>query len=234
MTQSDLFALTLSYLYAFGLLLIVEAIGRRAKWPQFLTRKLVHIGAGMWVWPTLALFNTRVGLIPFASFIVLNYLFYRFRIFKAMDATDSSPGTVYFAISVTLLLGILWHPNGPVDRAPIAVAAAMAMTWGDGAASIVGQLCGEHTYSVLGHQRSWEGTVTMAVFTFVSILLTLLILPASNLSPFSVALSADRALLLALTGTAVATAAEGLAPAGTDNLTVPLITGAVLALVATW
>jgi phytol kinase len=221
-------ALILSYVYAFGLLLIVEAIGRRFKWPQFLTRKLVHIGAGMWVWGTLALFHTRLGLIPFATFIVLNYVFYRFQIFKAMDTTDSTPGTVYFAISITLLLMLFWHPDGPVDRVPIAIAAIMAMTWGDGVASIVGQARGRRHYHVLGHQRSWEGTVAMALFSFISIFLTLLLLSGSGLSPASPALSLGRSLLLTLVGTTVATTAEGLSPAGTDNLTVPLLTGAVL------
>lgn len=228
MTQRDILALVLSYVYAFGLLLSVEAIGRRLKWPQFLTRKIVHIGAGMWVWGTLALFDSRLGLIPFATFIVLNYLFYRYQIFKAMDTTDSTPGTVYFAISITILLTLLWRPDGPVDRVPIAIAATMAMTWGDGVASIVGQFVGKRHYHVLGHQRSWEGTVAMALFSFASILVTFLILPKSALSPASTTLSVGQALLLSLAGTAIATAAEGLSPAGTDNLTVPLLTGAAL------
>lgn len=232
MAQQDILALVLSYVYAFGLLLIVEAIGKRLRWPQFLTRKIVHIGAGMWVWGTLVLFESRLGLIPFATFIVLNYVFYRYQIFKAMDATDSTPGTVYFAISISVLLALLWWPKGPQDRVPIAIAAVMAMTWGDGVASIVGQFFGRHHYRVLGHQRSWEGTAAMAGFAFVSVLITLLVLPNSSLSPTSPALPIGQALLLSLAGTVVATVAEGLSPAGTDNLTVPLLTGAALYLLA--
>jgi phytol kinase len=231
LTQRDIIGLVLSYVYAFGLLLGVEAIGRRLKWPHHLTRKLVHIGAGMWVWGILLLFDTwTVGLIPFATFIVLNYVFYRFQAFKAMDAVDSSPGTVYFAISITILFGLLWRNVGPVDRVPIAAAAVMAMTWGDGMASIVGQSVGRHRYTVFGHQRSWEGTAAMAVTTLVVVLTTLVVLSASKLSPFSAPLSIGRTLLMALVATLVATAAEGLSPAGTDNLTVPLSSALVLAL----
>lgn len=230
MTQRDIFALILSYVYAFGLLLIVEAIGKRLKWPQFLTRKLVHIGAGMWVWGTLALFENRLGLIPFATFIIFNYVFYRFQIFKAMDAADSSPGTVYFAISITLLLSLLWQPEGPVDRVAVAVAATMAMTWGDGVASIAGQTYGKHIYRVFGHPRSWEGTAAMAGLSFASILVTLLLIPGSGLSPFSVDIPVGQAFVMAITATCVATLAEGISPAGTDNLTVPLLTGALLSL----
>ena len=43
----------------------------------------------MWVWGILALFDTwQIGLIPFGTFIILNYVFYRFTIFQAMDSED--------------------------------------------------------------------------------------------------------------------------------------------------
>lgn len=231
MTQRDVIGLVLSYVYAFGLLIGVEAIGRRLKWPHYLTRKLVHIGAGMWIWGIVLLFDTwTIGLIPFATFIVLNYVFYRFQAFKAMDAVDSSPGTVYFAISITILLVLLWRNAGPLDRVPVAVAATMAMTWGDGMASIVGQSVGRHHYTVFGHQRSWEGTAAMAITTFVAVLVTLLVLSASEMSPFSAPVLFGRALLMAIAATSVATVAEGLSPAGTDNVTVPLSSAVVLTL----
>jgi phytol kinase len=231
LTQRDLVGLLVSYGYAFGLLFIVESVGRRLKWPQYLTRKLVHIGAGMWIWGILFLFDTwTIGLIPFATFIVLNYLFYRFQLFKAMDAADSSPGTVYFAISITLLFALLWRKGGPVDRVPVAAAAVMAMTWGDGLASIVGQRYGRHGYTVFGHRRSWEGTATMAVASFVVITATLLSLSGSRLSPFSPVLSVPRALPMAAAGMLAGTAAEGLSPVGTDNLSVPILAGLVMVL----
>jgi dolichol kinase len=112
----------------------------------------------------------------------------------------------------------------------VAAAAVMAMTWGDGLASIVGQRAGRHGYTAFGHGRSWEGTITMGVASFVAIAATLLLLPNSSLSPLSAPLSVGAALLMALVGALVATAAEGLSPAGTDNLTVPLLSGLALAL----
>ncbi len=75
----------------------------------------------MWVWGILALFdNWKIGLIPFATFIVLNYIFYRFTIFEAMDSEDSTPGTVYFAFSITLLYALFWRTDGSPDRAVVA------------------------------------------------------------------------------------------------------------------
>ncbi len=229
MTKNDIIGLIASYLYAFGLLFIVEAIGKRLKWPQAFTRKIIHIGAGMWIWGILALFDTwTIGIIPFATFIVLNFVFYRFQIFKAMDAVDSSPGTVYFAISITILFALLWRTGGAPDRVPIAAAAVMAMTWGDGLASIIGKKYGKNPYTTFGHNRSREGSIAMAIGAFVTIFLTLLWLPGSALSPNSMDLRLGSVLLLTVVGTAVATTAEAFSPAGTDNLSVPLLTGLAL------
>jgi len=226
MSTRDIIGLVASYVYAFGLLLIVERIGKALKWPMPFTRKIIHIGAGLWVWAILALFDHwYYGIIPFATFIVLNYVFYRQQTFKAMDDEESTPGTIYFAISITILFGLLWRTGGEKDNAPIAAAAVMAMTIGDAMASILGRAFGKRKYTVFGHTRSWEGTAAMAVFSFSAILLTLMFLPGSSLSPNSLPLSASGLWTAAIAGTVVATAAEALSPAGTDNLTVPLLCG---------
>ncbi|MDZ7345253.1 MAG: phosphatidate cytidylyltransferase, partial [candidate division KSB1 bacterium] len=73
MTRMDLAALILSYLYALSLLISMEKIGKSRGWSPFVTRKLIHIGAGMWVWPTVLLFeNWHIGVLPFFTFIFLN------------------------------------------------------------------------------------------------------------------------------------------------------------------
>ncbi len=232
-TQGDIIGLVLSYVYAFGLLLSVEAIGKALKWPQHFTRKIIHIGAGMWIWGILALFDHWTwGLIPFATFILLNYVFYRRQVFQQMDTEESTPGTVYFAISITLLFGLLWRTEGEPDRVALAAAAVMAMTWGDAMASIIGRRWGKHTYTAFGHPRSLEGSVVMLIFSFLTIYLTLRLLPGSSLSPNSIALNANTVLILSLAGSAVASLAEAFSPAGTDNLSVPLLSGLVLFLLS--
>jgi phytol kinase len=232
MSKLEIIGMVLSYLYAFSLLGIVEALGKGLHWPQNVTRKIIHIGAGMWVWGILYFFDElRWGIIPFATFIVLNYLFYRKQTFSQMDTEKSSPGTVYFAISITLLFLCFWRPAGPVDKVPIAIAAIMAMTWGDAFASLVGQPLGKKKFQAFGHSRSWIGSVTMAIVSFAVIWLTLSYLPGSALSPYSsVPGLADR-ILLTIMGVTVATVAEALSPAGSDNLTVPLATSFFLWLI---
>ena len=233
MTGGDIIGLVLSYVYAFGLLLVVEAIGRRLKWPQYVTRKIIHIGAGMWVWGILYFFDHwMIGIIPFATFIVLNYIFYRRQVFQQMDSEESSPGTVYFAFSITLLFLLLWRPEGSPDRVAIAVAAVMAMTWGDAMAHLIGRRYGRRLYAFFGHTRSWEGTAAMFVVGFVAMFLTLWLLPGSALSPNGVAPGAGRAALMALGAAIIASAAEAVSPAGLDNLSVPLLSAAALYLMS--
>lgn len=131
MTVSDFVGLAISYAYAATLLLIAEALQRIFGVKPDITRKFVHIGAGMWILGILALFNTwQIGIIPFASFILINFLLYRYKVFRALDSSNTSPGTVYFAISVTLLFAVFWRPLS-FDQVPIAVAGLMVMTWGD-------------------------------------------------------------------------------------------------------
>ncbi|MEH2158743.1 diacylglycerol/polyprenol kinase family protein [Nostoc sp.] len=229
MTNNDFIGLAASYTYATGLLVIGEGLRRLFGVKPDLTRKVIHIGAGMWVFGVLLLFSRwEIGIIPFATFIGLNYLFYRYGIIGAMDTQDSSPGTVYFAISVTLLFGLLWRPDGPVDSVAIAVAGIMAMTWGDALAALIGRRFGQHKYQVGNSVRSWEGSAAMFVASTVVIFLVLLLLPGSSLSPLATPLSFGWALLTAVVTATFATLAEAVSPHGTDNLSVPLVAAGVM------
>lgn len=232
MTNSEFIGLAISYTYATSLLIIGEALRRLLGLQPDLTRKFIHIGAGMWIFGVLVLFNRwEIGILPFATFIFLNYLLYRYRLVGAMDSADSSPGTVYFAISVTLLFGLLWRPHGPIDRVPIAAAGVMAMTWGDALAALIGRRFGQHKYQVGLAVRSWEGSAVMFVASTAAMFLVLLLLSGSSLSPHSMPLGAGQALLAALAGAAFATLAEAVSPHGTDNLNVPLVAAGVVGIV---
>jgi phytol kinase len=226
---NNFIGLAISYIYATSLLLIGEGLNRLFHVKPDLTRKVIHIGAGMWVFGVLLLFNRwEIGIIPFATFIGLNYLFYRYRIIGAMDSEDSSPGTVYFAISVTLLFGLLWRPDGPVDSAPIAVAGIMAMTWGDALAALIGKRFGQHKYQVGNSVRSWEGSAAMFVASTIAIFLVLLLLPGSSLSPLARPFNLGWAFFTAIITATFATLAEAVSPHGTDNLSVPLVATGVV------
>jgi phytol kinase len=219
MTSGDILGLIFSYVYAFALLLILEAIRRWRKYPTDFTRKLVHIGAGMWIWGVLLLFDHWwLAIIPTGTFIVFNAIFLRFRIFSAMDPREGATlGTVYFAFSCTLLLATFhegWEQGFPRGYEYLAMAGIMAMTWGDAFAAIIGKRFGTHTYRIIGGgKRSIEGSIACFAATFIAVAVTLAIL-----SPRSLPLL----LISALTAAILATLLEATSPGGMDNLTVPI------------
>ena len=225
MSQADIIALALSYLYAFALLLTFEGLGKLFKWQAFFTRKLIHIGAGMWVWGVVLLFDHwYIGVIPFATFIVLNYVFHKRRLFSQMDADDQTLGTVYFAFSITMLFLLFWRQKPVVDFLPIAVAAAMSMTWGDAMAALIGRYFGKRKFTLRRHTRSVEGSAAFVLFSFVAIVLSLFFADLySSVSP-----SIGHCVLMAAAASFAAMIAEAVSPRGTDNLSVPLVVAVVL------
>jgi phytol kinase len=226
---NNFIGLAISYLYAISLLLLGESLHKIFGVKQEITRKIIHVGGGMWVFGVIYFFNNwQVGIVPFATFIGVNYLLYRYRFIQAMDSQDSSPGTIYFAISITLLFALLWRPDGSVDNAPIAVAGTMAMTWGDALAALVGRRFGKHQYQIGNSVRSWEGSAVMLLASTTAVFLVLLFLPGSALAPLAIPVSLNRAIFLAISSCICATLAEAVSPHGTDNLSVPLVTSGVI------
>lgn len=232
MFQAEWTGLLYSYLYALGILGLGEVLYRVADVPQFYARKFVHVAAGMWVFGIMMLFHRwYIGIIPFASFIVVNAIIWRYRLSKAVEPEHGAPGTAYFALAITLLFAVLWRPIGPDDYGPIAAAGAMALTWGDAMAAISGRLFGRHAYTVAGTMRTLEGSAVMFGVSFVTMLLVLLLLPGSFIAQSVTPLPLFRALFAALLGAAAATAAEAVTPRGLDNLSVPIAAAGVVWLV---
>ncbi|HLO88048.1 MAG TPA: SEC59/DGK1/VTE5 family protein [Nostocaceae cyanobacterium] len=229
MTINDWLGIAVTYTYVGILLLTCEILHHKFQIPQNVTRKIIHVCAGMWVFGILFFFkNWQIGILPFATFIIINYLLYRYRFIRSMDAENSSPGTVYFALSITLLFALLWRPNESIDKAHIATAGVMAMTWGDALAALIGQHFGKHKYKIGNSVRSWEGSAAMFLASAIAIFLVLLILPGSPLGLLAAPLSLNKVILAAFIGGICATLVEGVAPHGTDNLSVPLLTSGVL------
>lgn len=227
MSIGDLLGLIFSYGYAVFLLLIVEAIRRKGNYSTDFTRKVIHIGAGMWIWGILLLFDHWwLAIIPTGTFIILNALFLRFHVFSAMDPKEgATAGTVYFALSCTFLLAIFhsgWEQGFPRGYEYYAMAGIMAMTWGDAFSAVTGRRFGKRSYSFGAsgsHKRTLEGSLAGFVFTFAAVAITLAIL-----SPLSLALILSGALVAAIVGTLL----EAISPRGTDNLTVPIGVAIVL------
>ncbi|MBI2846059.1 MAG: phosphatidate cytidylyltransferase [Chloroflexi bacterium] len=210
----DILGIILSFVLAFGMIGVAEFSRRRWGVPRQVTRKAIHIAAGMWVLGIIAIFDHWwMGIIPPAAFILLNYLFWKHQIFKAMDALQEGWGTVAFAFSITLLLALFWSQGRP----EIPAAGLMPMVWGDSSAALVGTYFGRHKYSFRGQVRSWEGSAAMFTFGFLATWLALLALglPESSLT---------NSLIVA----GGATVVEAISPKSADNLTVPFVSCGLL------
>ncbi len=215
---SDWLALIISYIYVFAMIGIGEGLRKWRGYSAEFTRKLIHISVGLWAFGTVLLFeHWYFAIIPPLSFVVLNYISYRQETFKAMETGEKGNlGTVYFPISFAIIICLFW------TRHNLLVASLMPMTWGDALAAILGRRYGQRKYSILGSTRSLEGSLAMFLFSWLSTFLTLLLLPP---------LGWQTSLLYSLALAIFATLVEALSPRHIDNLTVPLLSAALLYLI---
>jgi len=178
-------------------------------------RKVVHIGTGhvilfAWWLEIPAWIGIAASIV--ASAIAL--LSYKLPILPGINSVGrKSLGTFFYAASIGILVAWFW----PLQLPQYAAIGILVMTWGDGLAALVGQQYGKHPYKIWGMQKSWEGSLTM---TLVSYLVSSLILLAVQGNIWQTwVVSAAVAL--------VATALEAFSKLGIDNLTVPLGSAAV-------
>ncbi len=220
MTGADLRALLLSFAYVLAVLLVADFLRRRGV-AAAATRKGVHIAVGMWVFPTLLLFDHWPwALVPPAVFAALNGLSLRFRFFAAIEVAERSLGTVLFPLSFAGLLALFW----PAGLPAVAAGGVMAMTWGDAMASLVGRAYGRKGYTIWGQRKTWLGSLACFSWSMLAITVTLILL-----APYPRPIALLHAVLAGL----AATVAEALAPQGTDNLFVPFAAAGVLYLLGT-
>jgi phytol kinase len=217
-------ALIISYVYVFAMIGVGEGLRKwlgQAKpgtYSTEFTRKVIHISVGMWAFGTVLLFeHWYFAIIPPLSFVILNYISYRRDIFKAVETGEKGNlGTVYFPISFVIIIYLFW------TRPHLLVASLMPMTWGDALAAILGRRYGQRKYSILGSTRSVEGSLAMFLFSWLSTFLALLLLPP---------LGWQASLLYSLALAVFATLVEAFSPWHVDNLTVPLLSAALLYLI---
>jgi dolichol kinase len=237
---NDLLWLVLSYAYV----LAVGAAGSLArisgrKSPE-LTRKIIHVGVGMWIVPTVIVFeNPLVAAIPPATFVFLNALSYKFRLVPAMEEGDRNPGTIYFPLAFVLLIFLFWPGSSPFSpstgsaepqekwsRFPVA-GGIMVMAWGDAAASVLGRAFGRRKFRLPGGSfKSLEGSLAFMAFSFPAILLAGAAVGLASGIEWRSAIA--KAAGPALGATLVAAALEAATPWGLDNLSVPLAAACVL------
>ena len=192
------------------LLLVASLLNRFGTGNSEIIRKVVHIGTGNIIlfawWLDIPAF-VGVGASVLASVVTL--LSYSFPILPGINSVGrKSLGTFFYAVSIGVLVAWFWNINRP----QYAALGILVMAWGDGLAALVGQRFGKHPYKVWDNKKSWEGSGTMAIVSFIVSVLIFLSIQGNNWQTWIVSLSV--ALL--------ATTLEAFSVYGIDNLTVPL------------
>jgi len=172
-------------------------------------RKVVHIGTGnvillAWWMGIPAWLGIAVSVI----FSILTLMSYRFPILGNINGVERrSLGTFFYAASIGILIAWFWS-----DYPQYAVLGVMVMTWGDGLAALVGQNFGRHPYHLWGISKSWEGSIAMAVVSYV---ISSLVLDGTQET-------LAQAVLIPVSVAIFAAMVEAFSKFGIDNLTVPL------------
>lgn len=157
--------LGLSYLFVFAVIAIAQILLRTGRVSASVTRKIVHIGvAHWWIIATAFIDDLAVALIGPVSFIAINLYSHRTHLFSAMEHEDrrKNLGTIYFPIALTLLVLLTW--GGPFPRW-YGLVAVLALGWGDGLASLVGERRSAHPgairFTVPGGTKSLAGSTAL-------------------------------------------------------------------------
>lgn len=206
MISGDVVGLVLVYSYVLVLLLISEKI--LSKYPLF-SRKFLHIMVGN-IFLLLPLFETRwvMAFLAAAPFIALTFLMSPYSPLKVVSGTSATGhglGLVYYSISWTILAFIFF------DTPEIIAMGIVAMSYGDGFASLIGTKYGKHGYKILGDHKTVEGSLTMFIMICIMGLIVLFYYQAPLRIPLIVAIAVS------------ATFIEGITPKGLDNLTVSFL-----------
>lgn len=203
-------AVGIAAIWVLFILLIAWVVNRFANGEAEITRKIVHIGTGNVIllawWLDIP---PSVGITASILASAITLLSYRFPILPGINSVGrQSLGTFFYSLSFGILIAWFWYLQQP----QYAVLGILVMTWGDGLAALIGQRFGKHKYKVFGAEKSWEGSLTMML---VSYLVSSLILVGTQGNSWQ---NWVISLLVAL----IATALEAFSFLGIDNLTVPL------------
>ncbi len=210
----DVTGLILSFAFVFLMIFLATIIQKLFKLSNEFSRKIIHIAVGHWIFISLYYFEDwYIAVIGPVAFILINFLSYKFTIFKAMELEEKNPGTVYYPISLAICT-LLTYSQQPLLILPYL--GIIAMTWGDGMAAVIGK---KWPLQQIRPRKSVGGSAAFFIFTFIASIIYLLV-EAGNLSISMIFICG---LATALIGTLI----EVFSPKNLDNLTVPIILGVI-------
>ncbi len=169
------------YGYLFLVFVVITIIQKLFSLHTGTSRKLIHTGIG-YTWVILYRYfylPSEVGrwelLVMPISFIVINLLSYRYKIFTVVEreGKENHPGTVYYAIAITVLMAAVLIYPPLMTSTGIAV---FCLSFGDGLAALVGEHFGKNGPHIR-QGKSLVGTLSCFVGAVLGTYLLMLFVP---------------------------------------------------------
>lgn len=201
-----------SYVYI-GLIIIgaklFEKIGKEV------SRKFIHIMLGNW-WFIAMCFFTNVWFAMFVpiTFVIINYISYKKDLIKVMEREEQDGlGTVYYAIALLILVVVSF---GIYDDPLLGLIPNLVMAYGDGFAAVFGKLIKSKKYKLSEAKKSFAGSLTMFIITFI------LITGYLAWKHGDIFWQTGHWIMISVMMAFVATAIEAMSGKGIDNISVPV------------
>jgi phytol kinase len=202
-----------SVIYVFTVVAVMDKFVKKG-FPQDVSRKIVHIAAGSWIF-FWAFFNNShwskyFNIAPafIWAILLLQKGFFAKPDDEAVktmtrtgDKRELLRGPFYFTL-VMILMGTIFY------NVSLSVTAMSYLGWGDGIAPIIGKKYGKHKYNFLS-EKSIEGSISFLIAGFLSAVF------------FNYFLFGNINLVQVFIAGILATIAEALSPKDLDNILVP-------------
>lgn len=221
--------------YVQGIILLMEKMVTSGKLSSDLSRKVIHIAAGSFIWTWLFidtsdgvtyLFNIAVPLLFFFTFL---YKGYRGspedKDVKTMSRTGDPrellKGTLYFTI-IMMIAGTIFFGSY------LGMLMMAILGFGDGIAPYIGKRYGSHKYKTFGREKSIEGSIGFFVVALLGSLFFWIFLGV--LGAIEPPVLADpgveliEILIVIILCCLVGMVVEAFSPADLDNILIPAST----------
>ena len=194
-----------TYLYLILLLLITDILNKKFNVNEKITRKIIHICVSFcWIILYIYFKNTIHIIIPPITFIIVNYISYKKKLFKGMENDDNSLGTVLYPVSVLVMCIITYFIPEYYYAFGIGL---FIMAFGDGLAPLVAS---KVKSKKLINNKTLSGSLTVFIVSIIVMLIFKCV--------FDINFTLINYILVAL----ISTLLELIGTKGLDNLYIPL------------
>ena len=181
---------------------------------SFITRKFLHFSTGLLLIFSPYLFDSNlIPIILSILFTIINLIFIKYNIFKSIHYTkNKNYGTFFYPIAY-LILCLFWWEKTLVFQLSLTI-----LTVSDSAASIIGNILpNSKHYILLRDKKSVNGTITMALSSFILVYFGLLFSKDLNQE-----MILSNLLFISFFVSLISTFSEAISINGSDNLSVPI------------